>query len=240
MNWLIHIGAHKTATTHIQDSLASASLQLSETGILFIPRAKSRPLLRQGLHWARRPRRFFLNIYRLRRQLARVAYEQSCKSLLLSEENLLGSAADSLKYPLYPRAELGLSFLNQLKRKDHLRLLLCIRGFDSVAPGAYATALRFKDAAPEDKARYIKSVKQQPPRWVNLIERLLRSAPPNVELKVWRYEDYRNNREFVLESLVGDAAPLIPNLPPPKETVTPSKKGFRLPKTFSDIQTKMR
>jgi hypothetical protein len=223
MEWRVHIGAHKTATTHLQDSLAVVSTQLKDFGVCFVPREQSRPMLARGRSWAKHPRWNHLHLYRLRYELIRRA--RGCARLVISEENLLGKAADCLRSPLYPNAESGLALLGRLKRNDKLTLYLSIRGFDEIAPGAYATALWFKSVVPEDKERFIADVKRQPPRWVHLIDRLLESAPPNTELKVWRHQDYVNDWQSVLSMLVGDAAPIVPNVSPPKLTVTPSNEA---------------
>lgn len=55
--WRIHLGAHKTATTHLQNSLAVRADEIRRAGATFIPLEAVRPIFERYFHPAGRGRR---------------------------------------------------------------------------------------------------------------------------------------------------------------------------------------
>jgi len=220
VHWIAHIGAHKTATTHIQDSLAQARESLAQRGVMYLTRATYRGRLERGLDMVGSPRRNAVNLWRMRRQLLREA--RGCSRIVISEENLLGRPMEALDDPPYPELELGLRLLCRLRGEGALTVCMAIRRFDELAAGAYSTALRFGTPPEGLKADFAHRAGGQPPRWSDIIERVIRALPGDAVLKVWRYEDYGAHRPEILRLLVGPALPAIPDIARPGGTVTPS------------------
>ena len=142
VEWRIHIGAHKTATTHLQDTLELLRSQLSCAGIDYIPRQLMRSV-RIGKKW-RAFRRMPLGGLIGRRvfQRALVPLMQGPQVVAISEENLIGTSRGLLTALLYPDAAHRLAPFEALARISKVRVFLSIRRFDEVLPAAYVQTLK--------------------------------------------------------------------------------------------------
>lgn len=224
--WRIHLGAHKTATTHIQDTLAEIRPTLAEAGLDAIPNAAFRPLWGELLPRRRDPRRWLPGQGTGRRiETALAPLRLGPDKMLLSEENILGETHEVFGDTPYPDLASRLRVVTRVARDADLQLFLSIRRMDRFLGSAYAEALRFfKFEAPFEALS--PRLAAAPPRWSEVIERLRRAAP-GVPLTVWRYEDYAANTRDILTHLCGvDPGPL-PEIPPPTRTQTPSDAAVR-------------
>lgn len=220
--WRIHLGAHKTATTHLQQALVAARPELRTQGVDFIPLRKlreaalpdvlsqlidakaDRPARRRALAGALRP---------LRGKAETVAF---------SEENLIGLSAHLLRGPKpYPGAGKMVRWLGQLAAGGaEVKLFFAIRSFDTLAPSAYAEATRRRHLPggfEAVRARYAEA----PPSWVGLIDRL-RKAAPRAELRVWLYEDYAAHARELATLFLGVDPGELDVSRRPQGTATPS------------------
>ncbi|MCC5971230.1 MAG: hypothetical protein JJU15_14905 [Pararhodobacter sp.] len=205
MQIILHIGAHKTASTHLQHGLARARPALQAQGVaVFGPDQ----LRRRGLglpeylsaaeedpdHGAR----------------LRAAFAQPCERLVLSDENILGSAhnVELIRTArFYDRAAHRLERLAALLPPGRLMLALGIRNPAGFLASAYVQRLmsgrleRFEDYAQAlDPARL---------QWSELVARV-RTVLPDAAWSVWRYEDYPGNAPAVLQTLLGPAHARVP------------------------------
>lgn len=225
-HWRVHIGAHKTATTHLQDTLEAALPQLAGHGVTYVPRELFRStgglpkvgmigrLLRTagfslpGLpagHWLDKARQ--------------------AETLLLSEENLLGSASDLLQRHLYPEAVSRLQALRQTAGNVRMSVFLAVRSLDTLLPSAYAQRSRFGRSRPGEFESVRKLALQQPVRWLHLVERLVKIFPP-ADITIWRFEDYTATPERFLSELCGVSTLHFPVLETPSSTRSPSAEAI--------------
>ena len=224
VEWRIHIGAHKTATTHLQDTLELLRSQLSCAGIDYIPRQLMRSV-RIGSKW-RAFRRTPLGGLIGRRvfQRALVPLMQGPQVVAISEENLIGTSRGLLTALLYPDAANRLAPFEALAHISKVRVFLSIRSFDEVLPAAYVQTLKERRVHDYTKRSFEpirKNALQNPPRWFDLVVRL-RATLPSAELKVWRFEDYIRRETDVVAAFCGVNVHRNESLPAPKETRTPS------------------
>lgn len=222
--WRIHIGAHKTATTHVQDILAALRPDLATQGLDIIPTDP----LRAGLEQQFRRRRTLLAgtgvmSWMLQRYFAQFRLGQPV--VVISEENLLGPAVDLLASTPYPRLEDRLRILASLRKSAPVQFYLSIRSFDRVLPGAYATAMRFNYFRPRPMDKLRAGLHQNPPSWSAVIARI-RAAAPDVPLRVWRQEDYAHHDRAILSEFLGTPLDSLPDLPRPTSTMTPSAEAI--------------
>ena len=225
-HWRLHLGVHKTATTHIQDTLTEIRPALARSGLDAIPNAVLRPLWPTLLPHRRDPRRWLPGRGTGRRIEAALApFRLGPDRIFLSEENILGETHEIFGNTLYPNLASRLRVTTRVGQGREMHLFLAIRRMDGFLGSAYAEALRFFTfKAPFEVlgARYAAA----PPRWTEVIGRIRRTVP-DVPLTVWRYEDYAANTKPILTHLCGvDPGPL-PALPPPIRTQTPSDLAVR-------------
>lgn len=219
----LHLGTHKTATTHLQNTLSALKDEMEREGIHYLPRREFRDVFRSFTH--NNGASTFLPIpYLKRKKIVDKLILKPCEVLLASEENILGDCSDLCDIVPYGRVDLD--FINTLSEVSETTVYLCLRSFDKVYPGAYITALRFRPrAAIVHKNKLIKNLENgQLPSWFSFIQRL-QSWLPKVEIKLWEYESYSRDSNAIIRALTGAKLPNIPKVPPPPGTKTPNFKA---------------
>lgn len=239
--WRVHIGVHKTATTHLQRTLELRRNALREQGLDYVPvsdlraRGFSKTLRKcvgaSGL-------RGLIGRARIRQDLRQIVSDIRGlgDDLLISEENIIGNAGKILNNPLYSGEHLKIAcFMDLIPPQDSVRLFVAIRCLDTLAPSAYAQSLRLK--RPEFAFSDIReSILASTPSWFEFVVRIM-AAAPRATLTAWRYEDYRRNRDAITRRVCGvDPGPL-PDLPVPQQTRTPGRDAIAaaesLPRTLA-------
>ena len=227
-HWRIHLGGHKTATTHLQETLTLVRPALAARGLDYIPN----PLVRQQLFaralWRRRPltRLPVIGPMHMRRAIEAVLdpLRLGPETVVLSEENILGIPDQVLRVPFYPQADQSVGRLASLATRAKLVLFLSIRGYDTLLPSAYAESLKFRP--PRDGGFASGRMLARPPSWYDLVARIHRAAP-GVPLRIWRQEDYRANAHAIMSEVCGvDLGPL-PDISDPTWTRSPTADGIR-------------
>ncbi len=227
--WRIHIGAHKTATTHIQDTLESICQELEDADIEYISRENIRNMRRFPTlnWWQRQP---ILQRYYSKKDIQNHwinSYKGMSETLLISEENILGGVSGLLGSRIYPNMEKNLATLFFLKGDSKIALFLSTRSFDSILPSAYAQQARKAKVKPGGFDVIKKTVLNKPPKWSSIIKRIINLVDAD-HLKIWKYEDYANNQDFFLSYLCKNKIPSFPYIPPPTTTRSPSAEAIRL------------
>lgn len=210
MLFLIHVGAHKTATTHLQLSLAAQRAALRKAGVRFFGPSQLRTEDAPGpLSAVLNPQADPARVEAWRERLE--SWLCNARRTLLSEENLPGTFTPELLFGpqdmVYPQAAPRLERLMVLAGGHPATLLLGVRHPLDFVTSAYGMRLN-GDQRP-GLARYLGDFSPQRIRWSDLAGRLL--AVPGVErLVVWRFEDYPGVRPAILAEMVGpEAAGLV-------------------------------
>ena len=209
---VLHLGAHKTATTHLQHSLIAHRIPLWEDGI----RTYMPPHLRgddQSLE-----ARFDLPINRKvtgagpGAEEVRAGLIGNARRLLVSEENFIGvlqTRKGRVRLPLYPRARQRLTMLIPvLAPAQGVDLCLAIREPARFLNSAYGQVLMGGHAITPDVFKADNPLGAVD--WVDVIARL-RDTPGVNRLTVWRHEDYRDLFPAIAGVLLGDTpVPVAP------------------------------
>lgn len=224
----VHLGAHKTASTHLQMLLYDSRPALLAAGIDAIPHAELRRAGRGLIDPRLGPARRIGGAYRRACRDALAPLRQGPGRLVLSDENFLGASHFLLRRPPYWAAPFFLRPVRALAREAALaggrtHLFIALRSFDAMLPAAYAQHLRtgpwhepFDAVARRALAR--------PPSWLPLL-RLLRLTLPRAALTVWRHDDYRGNAHAILETVCGVPLPPVPSPADPFGTRTPGAEA---------------
>lgn len=233
--WRIHVGAHKTATTHLQFTLQAALADINAHAANFVPTPELRGILagQPRQRWRRRagdilpaarPLLLRRETERLLRHLSRHVRVRG--PMAFSEENLLGTTRGILGGTLYPRLW-RMHLIAQLSRVAPLHLFLTIRSLDAYLPSAYAEALK---GAPLSRAEFREAVALFAARshhWTGLLARLVKIAP-DARIEVWNFDDYSANWRELHRSLIGVPLKTLPDMPRPSRTRTPGEAAIRL------------
>ncbi|ART99561.1 hypothetical protein [Yoonia vestfoldensis] len=193
-----HIGAHKTATSHLQRSIG----------------AEADALAAQGVHWF--GPRYLRKWDQTLPDLARLndghalsgplgSLLQTAQRVVLSEENHIGVLNDPRRKPVtcrYPKAAQRIGAVAQGLGRD-IDVFLAIRQPTRFVNAAYCQQLMGGKVIP--MAQYRKINPLQSVDWADLVARL-RAASGVGRLVVWCYEDYATHFNAICAGLLGPAA----------------------------------
>lgn len=196
----LHIGAHKTATTHLQDSLAAQSGQILKGGLVYLSRGfvRSRKLVGgvNDNHLRRagggRGFRSLDDVF--------VLPEGHPRRILISEEDILGMSTDLLD-GLYPRAIRRLEPWAAVMGRARPHIFLSIRNYADILPSAYSQALR-DGAIPHAMTAYRAHWLGRKPNWIELIN-AVKAAFGEPAITVWSLDVYRHSPAAVRKAVTG-------------------------------------
>ena len=200
---VLHIGAHKTASTHLQQAVRAQRRALLAEGVGFFgpPHFRSaRFAFREVMAW-RGP------VERLRRRHAPglVGKHSAMRRLVLSEENILGGAHDADMFEqgrLYPRAGARTARFIAAAGAQRVTLFLAVRDPASFLMSAYSQKLLSGHPMPFDS--FIGTLDPAQLSWAELLARLL--SVSGVEgCVLWRFEDYPAIAPRVLDAMLAPA-----------------------------------
>lgn len=212
MTLTIHVGAHKTASTHLQQSLRSVMPQMQAAGIHYSDAA----------HWRGWPMRLAAALddgpqgrRLLRRLQARFdPIDEFWPHQILSEENILGTLRpDSLigDRVIYPQAQRRMNRLCGAFRRRPATVCLAVR--DPLDFFTSAFSMRVLGGHALVWEEYLDGYDPATVSWTGLARRLL-AARGVARLIVWRYEDYAALRPALLARLLpADVAAAVPDGP---------------------------
>jgi hypothetical protein len=204
---VLHIGAHKTATTHLQRSILAARAPLAAQGVqVYGPpqlRGEHMTLLRRfdlpgSKDGPGDPQGMFVDML------------NDGHRIVFSEENLIGSLLTrygKMAEPIYPDAPLRIGDLASKVAPKGIDVCLGIRQPTHFLSSAYGQHLMSGGTLPLKKFLW-----KNPPRivdWAHLIKRLRETVGVR-SLTVWKYEEYREVFDQITQTMLGtDGAALV-------------------------------
>lgn len=183
----IHLGFHKTATTHLQDILEFHCFDLLSQNALFLTRFDIRPLsFQEALNQ---------QAYTKCNQILEQAienkfsfYNQPINRFILSEENLAGGIKlIHTTSKLYPALINNVGNLIKLFPNQKLTILFGIRSFSDFLPSIYGEILRHNTFFSFNN--FIKKINIENLSWFDLILSLQKKYP-SINIRVFLFESY--------------------------------------------------
>ena len=196
----LHLGAHKTASTHLQKSLARNGDLLAQNAIRYF-----------GPKFLRHKEHAFLDLFALRAEGEAIGNRSGpeqiewladgAKQVVLSEENILGPVFNKLNSGvLYPQADLRIERFTETISPHPVTVFIAIR-----EPAKWLASLYSQRVIGGDLRSFEEFVGDNTPellKWSNLIERLAK-IPGERQIFVWRKEDYPEVAAPVLRRMIG-------------------------------------
>lgn len=211
----VHVGAHKTASTHLQQSLRALAPPMRGAGIHYLD-------VRHLRRWGHRlddslgegaPAERLRAVWQRHLDAAAETWPQ----ILLSEENILGSIRREALMGaagIYPHAAARVDRLCAMLRRQPVELFLAVR--EPLAFLTSAFSMQLEGGLARDFGAYVGDFDPAGLSWTGLAERLL-AVDGVARLVVWRYEDYRALRPALLRRLL--PAALAGRAPDPRPAV---------------------
>ena len=196
----LHLGAHKTASTHFQYMLQMIGRH-SPPGVL-IPAGAT---IRKEITHANR---FLIPDHQsdLRALLSQILSEES-RSIVISEENLIGEAKDFFDCDnLYKNSRVRLeAFAGLLPKSQNMTIWFFIRSLDSFLPSIYCEYLRhwrYRSFSSVLNGNHLQS-------WVPVID-TIQSIFPNAQINIVDYHQYHKVFPRILSEMTGVSEESLP------------------------------
>jgi hypothetical protein len=189
---LLHIGAHKTATSYMQKKLALNVDLLARRGIHYDPLETFRkgftPLLNEE---ATRENDYVKLLNGKAKTMA----------LLISEENIMGVPGDlPREHKYYIRIRQRLARTAELFHTATPEIFLSLREYASFAVSMYSEYIRHQKYLPFAEYRAIFEASNF--SWLSVIDEIF-EAVPGARLTLWDFSDFRNIEKQVFQSMLG-------------------------------------
>lgn len=208
MHVVLHVGAHRTATTALQHHMAEHRVELADAGVVYWGPKITRGGLFRGaiggvegvMAWQERR---FAGRCRMRADAVR---KTGASHLVISDENMLGSMRAALEHTrLYTDAGRRVAAYAHGFDRHTITVALCVR--DYVDWWTSAMAFRLMRGGPLPHTDLREHLVTQPRRWRHIVEELARVLP-DARVAVWRYETSASAPHRLLKELTGIATPV--------------------------------
>jgi hypothetical protein len=241
-HWILHIGAHKTGTTQLQDILELQRDNLLSQGLDYLPRREFRGAKLKRIVMSQRFDRFSFNRWCNKSFDDHTRHiRNNAATVLVSEENIIGTAGDLLCNTLYPQIERNISAWVKLFENNTVDVLFSIRSYASLLVSAYTQMIREGKSISSIHQYYENFLLISRPNWSNVVDRIL-LAWPNVNLRVWSLEKYSQHKFEILERVTGCKI-LRNEIGIPSGTRTPSaqtvQKALRIDQSLTKKDRKL-
>ncbi|MEL6599576.1 MAG: hypothetical protein AAGK98_11920 [Pseudomonadota bacterium] len=196
----LHLGVHKTATTHIQHTLGANTGWLAARGRAAPVEADIQQIFQRPMKWALDPP---VNWAVIRGSVSDGLRDASGAAdlTILSFERFLGPLRDLFaRDALYPEAPTRLAALAGLLRDHEVCVFLALRDYGAFAASAYCEALRWGPFFPFDAVRE-DLLREGLLDWRPLVGAVQDAFGPDA-VRLWRYEDYANAPAPILRTLL--------------------------------------
>jgi hypothetical protein len=209
----LHIGAHKTATTHIQDVLEKNATLLKSNDVLYLPRSFMRS---SGLSAAVRDNYWEVQSQDRLTNIADLISSSNSlpRRILISDEDMLGMSIDILR-GLYTNISLRMKPWECKTTGCRTTVFLSIRDYANLLPSAYAQAMR-DGALVSSFETYLDFWNSVAPSWSSVVGEL-KTVFPAADIKVWTFEHYVTHARQITAMLADIESPLV-DAPIPHET----------------------
>ena len=215
MKLSLHLGAHKTATTYIQQVLRANRSSLAKRGIAYVPLNELRDEF-SGLV-LRKPTQGESLLVRLNRKrkikafLKRQVTVPSDSSLppverlILSEENLIGTPSGIVSDgQLYREIGDRLSALREHVEHFDIEVFLGVRHQGYFSSSVFAEAVTQPTGLSHNDSFFREEWLRHSNSWVTIID-VIRDAFPEAPILVWDYDEFSALESRVLSKICGAA-----------------------------------
>lgn len=206
MDVILHIGAHRTATTTFQHYLRDQRPELRDRGIGYWGPGRTRNGLFHGIHaqgreagpmFRRATGRIALNLARCR--------DKGCRALLVSDENMAGTVRHNLRRgALYPGIGERLARVHVAFSGQVAQVVLTIRSLDLYWTSALGYGVSRGHPVPDADA--LDRLVTAPRSWCDVIADVA-CAMPDARIRVLPFETLGGRPDALLSEILGESCP---------------------------------
>jgi hypothetical protein len=189
---ILHLGAHKTATSYMQKKLALNADRLAAHNIHYEPletlRKQFTPLLNE-------------NSTRDSFWTDELRGKAAVTNVLVSDENIIGAPSDLVREgQYYADSRRRLARACQLLGTETPEIFLALRDYASFTVSMYSELIRHREFV--DFADYFAIYVPSGFSWIRVIEDIF-EAVPGAKLTLWDFADFRSMEKQVFQAMLG-------------------------------------
>jgi hypothetical protein len=199
----LHLGAHKTASTFIQEVLERHAPQLLERRILALPMMKTRKNLTKYLTI----RTDIIESTMAKRRASAIGYvNEHCARtdvdrIILTDENMIGEPEEMVQTTrLYPTAAQRLTRLAPLLEGHEVEIFLAIRHLGHYSRSIYCENLRWIKGPFVPVEEYKSAWLEGDQTWQDLVG-VIRTIFPAARITLWNHHLINPAPEFILNTI---------------------------------------
>ncbi len=192
--FIIHLGLHKTATTSLQEFLNDQSARMIQKGVRYIPLQRMRTDVTP----------LFCTLEKGKRtKLSKFLEEIEHETVLLSDENLIGTPGELTTGGLYPYARNRVELFCETQKNSRITLFLTLREPHFFLTSMYSEYLRHNEFVPF--AQYIAGFNVQEFSYRKIFGWLLR-LPSNTKVRIIPFEnDHGGGVHHIAREIITEA-----------------------------------
>jgi hypothetical protein len=194
---VLHLGAHKTATTYVQAALELSRGRLRDVGVGYVPLTQLRSTVTERLGFGRR------GLPDAARRL--LEEHRGSNRLILSDENIIGGLKPT-GAGFYGRRGMRLAkLLNALDGRE-IQICFAIRSYGEFISAMYCEYIRHHPFVTAQS--YLRRFNPQTFSWLPVIQTFIATAGAK-NVVIWRFEDFQLAQDQVFAALIDGPADLV-------------------------------
>lgn len=195
---VLHLGAHKTATTYIQKKLARNQPLLKSKDVQYYKLEQLRKAFTPLVYGSGKEKPAFIE---------KMAQAAATTDVVISEENILGMAGELMKKgAFYPDVASRLRKVIKALGVEAPAIYLSTREYSAFVVSMYCEYLRHQPFIPFET--YMDVFRKSGFSWVKVIGDI-RSAAPGAEIYLWDFSRFRETEHAILTHMIGFDAALL-------------------------------
>jgi hypothetical protein len=202
----LHVGAHKTATTHTQQMLLNNRQRLAEAGVCYIELQRlrqifTRPITRIFRDVSRATASSSVPTLRAAINGELTAQTGQFQTLVLSDECLMGNMPSLARTgKLYGNRRNRLELVKKVFEGCPITVVFTTRNYIDFYPSAYAQVIKLGGSVTYPD--FLRRLDFESNTWRAIVSDLSQIFGPG-RVRLFRYEDYPANLERMLENIIG-------------------------------------
>lgn len=197
---VLHVGAHKTASTHFSELVWGNGALVSDAGVTAPQKTPLRERITQPIAEIEEG-------VDIRPDLIEGAcgLADGAQRLLVMDENIIGTPRGLFSPDgMYPRAALRTARSARLFPGAKVEIMLAMRNPRTFVAASWSESLRSNSFTPF--RRFLRGVRAEDISWFEIV-RQMTQALPEARFTLWRFEDYRDLQGQLLATALGLESP---------------------------------
>src|SRR5699024_7318169 len=202
---ILHGGAHKTASKHLQHNLLLNKAYLETKGVKYIPPKFKGPLIRTMLRVRRKFDRKTFDLQRAKDDIRAMINDRigDYENVIFSYEGIFGSMNMQGNQTIYATAEPLIELYGEILEEHEVIPAYAIRNYSDYVLSAYKWLVK-NTGYSRPLSKFLADFDREEKRWSQIIEALAQTFDQPF---IWNVEAYKSNPDRVLMKLLDQITP---------------------------------